>query len=36
MNTLFKLIDSSLVLGKFAMNAEVLEIGNRDVIVWLF
>ena len=35
MNTLFKAMDSSSVLGKFAMNAEVLYIGNRDVIIGL-
>ena len=34
-NTLFKVMDSSSVLGKFAMDAEVLDIGNRDVILGL-
>ena len=34
-NTSFKIIDSFLVLGKFAMDAEVLDIGNRDVILGL-
>ena len=34
-NTTFKVMDSSLVLGKFAMDAEVLDIGNRDVILGL-
>ena len=31
-------MDSSLVLSKFAMDAEVLDTGNRDVILgisWL-
>ena len=35
MNTMFKKMDSSWVLGKFAMDAEVLDIGNRDVILGL-
>ena len=34
-NTSFKEIDSSAVLGKFTMDAEVLDIGNRDVILGL-
>ena len=34
-NTSFKVIDSVSVLGKFGMDAEVLNIGNRDVIVSL-
>ena len=34
-NTRFKVIDLSSVLGKFAMDAEVLDIGNRDVILGL-
>ena len=34
-NTTFKVRDSSTVLGKFAMDAEVLDIGNRDVILGL-
>ena len=34
-NTLLKVMDSSSVLGKFAMDAEVLDIGNRDVILGL-
>ena len=37
-NTTFKVMDSSSVLGKFGMDAEVLYIGNRDVILgisWL-
>ena len=34
-NTLFKVMDSSSVLSKFAMDAEVLRIGNRDVILGL-
>ena len=34
-NTSFKVMDSSSVLGKFAMDAEVLDIGNRDVILGL-
>ena len=32
---MFKVIDSSLVLGKFGMDAQVLDIGNRDVILGL-
>ena len=35
-NTTFKVMDSSSVLGKFAMDAEVLDIGNSDVILGLF
>ena len=34
-NTSFKVMDSSSVLGKCAMDAEVLDIGNRDVILGL-
>ena len=34
-NTTFKVIDLSSVLGKFAMDAEVLDIGNRDVTLGL-
>ena len=34
-NTSFKVMDSSLVLVKFAMDVEVLDIGNRDVILGL-
>ena len=34
-NTSFTVMDSSLVLSKFAMDAEVLDIGNRDVILGL-
>ena len=34
-NTMFKVINSYLVLDKFAMDAEVLDIGNRDVILGL-
>ena len=30
-NTTWKVIDSSLVLGKFAMDTKVLDIGNRFV-----
>ena len=33
--TTFKLLDSSSVLGKFAMDAEVLDIENGDVILGL-
>ena len=33
--TSFKVMDSSSVLGKFAMDAEVLDIGNRDGILCL-
>ena len=32
LNTMFKIKDSSLVLGKFAIDKEVLDIGNRYVI----
>ena len=31
-NTMFKVIDSFSILGKLAMDAEVLDIGNRNVI----
>ena len=37
-NTLFKVMDSSSVLYKFEMDAEVLNVGNRDISVrssWL-
>ena len=34
-NTTFKVMDSSLVYGKFAIDAEVLDIRNRDVILGL-
>ena len=34
-NARYKVMDSSLILGKFAMDAEVLDIGNRDVILGL-
>ena len=37
-NTSFKLMDSSFILDKFAMHAQVFDIGNRDVILdlsWL-
>ena len=34
-NITFKAIDSSLVLSMFTMDAEVLDIGNRDVILEL-
>ena len=34
-NTFFKLMDSSLVLYKFATDAEVLDIGNREIILGL-
>ena len=35
-NTTFKVMDLSSVLGKFGMDAEVLDIGNRDVILGLY
>ena len=35
-NTTYKVMDSFSVLGKFAMDAKVLDIGNRDVILGLF
>ena len=35
-NTLFGTYDSSLALVKFAMDAEVLNIGSRDIILGLF
>ena len=35
LNASFKVMDSSSVLGKFAIDAEVLDIGNRDVILGL-
>ena len=31
-NTSCKIMDSCLVLGKFAMDAEVLDIGDKDVM----
>ena len=34
-NTTFKVIDSASVLRNFAMDAEVLDISNRDVILGL-
>ena len=34
-DTTFNVMDSSSVLGKFAMDIEVLDIGNRDVILGL-
>ena len=34
-NTTFKVRDSYSISGKFAMDAEVLDIGNRDVILGL-
>ena len=34
-NTVFKAMDSSSVLGKFGMDAEVLDIRNRDVMLGL-
>ena len=36
MHTSFKVIDSSALTGKFAIDTEVLDIGNRDVILGLF
>ena len=35
MNTMFQVINSYSVLDKFGMDAEVLDIGNRDVILEL-
>ena len=32
---MFKVMDSFSVLGKFAMDTKVLDIGNRDVILGL-
>ena len=34
-NTTCNVMDLSSVLGKFTMDAEVLDIGNRDVILGL-
>ena len=34
-NTTFKVMDSFLVLSKFAMDGEVLDIWNRDMILEL-
>ena len=34
-NRTFKVMYSSSILGKFAMDAEVLDIGNRDSILGL-
>ena len=36
MNTSFKVMDSSSVLGKFAMNAEVWDIANWNMMFGLF
>ena len=33
LNTFFKVIDSSMVLGSFPMHAEVLDVVNRNVMV---
>ena len=33
--TSFKIKESSSVLGKFAIDAEVLNLGNRDMILGL-
>ena len=35
MNTTFKIMDFSSVLGRFAIDAELMDIGNRDVILGL-
>ena len=35
MNTTFKVMDSASELGKFVMDAEGLDIGNKDVILSL-
>ena len=34
-NTSLKVMDSYLVLGKFVLDAEVLDIGNKEVILEL-
>ena len=34
-NTTFKVMDFASVVGKFTMDAEVLDIENRDVILGL-
>ena len=34
-NTWFKVTDSYSVVGKFEINAEVLDIGNRDILLRL-
>ena len=34
-NTIFKVKDSSLVLGKLGMNADVSDIGNTDISLQL-
>ena len=34
-NTTFKVMDSFLVSHKFTMDIEVLDIGNRDIILRL-
>ena len=34
-NTTFKAMDSSSILGNFDMDAEVLDVGNRDVTLGL-
>ena len=35
MNTKFKVMELSSILSKFTMDAEVLDIGNRDMILGL-
>ena len=35
-NTTFKVMDSSSILGEFAMDAEILDIGNRNVILGFY
>ena len=35
MNLLVKIKNSSTVLCKFGMDAVVLDIGNRNIILWL-
>ena len=32
-NTLFKVMDSSSVLGSFVMDIQVLDVGNRHIIL---
>ena len=35
-NTMFKVMDSASVLGKFGMDAKVLDFGNIDMILVLY
>ena len=36
MNTLLKVMDTSSICGKFALDAEVWYIGNQDIMLCFF